>query len=72
MADLKLDLERIGARVRERFEAEKRVLSFSEYLDEFAAFPLRHTRVSPWIFRVFQSARSTSIGTGPTDWVPSA
>ena len=44
MADLKLDLERIGARVRERFEAEKRVLSFSEYLDEFAAFPLRHTR----------------------------
>jgi serine protein kinase len=44
MADLKLELERIGARVRERFEAEKRVLSFSEYLEEFAAHPLRHTR----------------------------
>ena len=44
MADLKLELERIGARVRERFEAEKRVLSFSEYLDEFAAHPSRHTR----------------------------
>mgnify|MGYP003508253278 CR=1 FL=1 len=44
MADLKLELERIGSRVRERFEAEKRVLSFSEYLDEFAAHPFRHTR----------------------------
>jgi serine protein kinase len=44
MADLKLELERIGTRVRERFEAEKRVLSFSEYLDEFAAHPFRHTR----------------------------
>jgi len=44
MADLKLELERIGSRVRERFEAEKRVLSFSEYLDEFAAHPYRHTR----------------------------
>lgn len=44
MADLKLELERIGARVRERFEAEKRVLSFGEYLDEFATHPLRHTR----------------------------
>lgn len=44
MADLKLELERIGTRVRERFEAEKRVLSFGEYLDEFAAHPARHTR----------------------------
>lgn len=44
MADLKIELERIGARVRERFEAEKRVLSFSEYLEEFAAHPFRHTR----------------------------
>lgn len=44
MADLKLELERIGARVRERFEAEKRVLSFSEYLDEFAQHPYRHSR----------------------------
>jgi predicted Ser/Thr protein kinase len=44
MADLKLELERIGVRVRERFEAEKRVLSFSEYLEEFAAHPFRHTR----------------------------
>jgi serine protein kinase len=44
MADLKVELDSIGARVRERFEAEKRVLSFSEYLDEFAAHPVRHTR----------------------------
>jgi serine protein kinase len=44
MADLKLEVERIGARVRERFEAEKRVLSFGEYLDEFATHPFRHTR----------------------------
>ena len=39
MADLKQELLRIGERVRERFEADKRVLSFSEYLDEFAAHP---------------------------------
>ncbi len=44
MPDLKGELERIGARVRERFEAEKRVLSFSEYLEEFALHPWRHTR----------------------------
>ncbi len=44
MADLKGELERIGARVKERFEADKRVLSFGEYLDEFAAHPWRHTR----------------------------
>jgi serine protein kinase len=44
MADLKLELDRIGARVRERFNADKRVLSFSEYLDEFAAHPWRHSR----------------------------
>ncbi len=44
MPDLKGELERIGARVRERFEAEKRVLSFAEYLEEFAAHPWRHTR----------------------------
>jgi serine protein kinase len=44
MADLKQELLRIGARVRERFEADKRVLSFSEYLDEFAAHPWRHSR----------------------------
>jgi serine protein kinase len=30
--------------VRERFDAEKRVLSFTEYLDEFAAHPFRHSR----------------------------
>ncbi len=44
MADLKLTLEGIGARVRERFDAEKRVLSFAEYLDEFAKHPHRHSR----------------------------
>lgn len=44
MVDLKQDLLRIGERVRERFEADKRVLSFTEYLDEFAAYPARHSR----------------------------
>src|SRR5688572_3196744 len=44
MVDLKLELERIGSRVRERFDAEKRVLSFNEYLDEFAQHPFRHSR----------------------------
>lgn len=44
MADLKQELLRIGERVRERFEADKRVLSFSEYLDEFSAHPFRHSR----------------------------
>jgi len=44
MADLKQELERIGARVRERFDAEKRVLSFGEFLDEFAQHPYRHSR----------------------------
>jgi serine protein kinase len=44
MADLKGELERIGSRVRERFEAEKRVLSYGEFLDEFAEHPWRHSR----------------------------
>jgi predicted Ser/Thr protein kinase len=44
MADLKQELLRIGERVREQFEADKRVLSFSEYLDEFSAHPFRHSR----------------------------
>ncbi len=44
MSDLQAELERIGGRVRERFEAEKRVLSFNEYLAEFEAYPSRHTR----------------------------
>jgi predicted Ser/Thr protein kinase len=44
MADLKQELLRIGERVRERFEADKRVLSFTEYLDEFGAYPERHSR----------------------------
>lgn len=38
------ELERIGADVRQRFAAEKRVLSFREYLDLLHQHPERHTR----------------------------
>ncbi|HTU58768.1 MAG TPA: serine protein kinase PrkA, partial [Polyangiales bacterium] len=38
------ELDALQATVRERFQAEKRVLSFEEYLDEFCAHPQRHTR----------------------------
>jgi hypothetical protein len=38
------ELDALQATVRERFQAEKRVLSFEEYLDEFCAHPARHTR----------------------------
>ncbi|MBK8169090.1 MAG: serine protein kinase PrkA [Sandaracinaceae bacterium] len=37
-------LAKIGADVKERFDAEKRVLSFAEYLELLAKFPARHTR----------------------------
>lgn len=37
-------LSQIGAAVRDRFESQKRVLSFDEYLDMFAAHPWRHSR----------------------------
>src|SRR5436853_4913539 len=37
-------LAAIAAAVRERFEAEKRVLTFDEYLALLAAEPARHTR----------------------------
>jgi serine protein kinase len=38
------ELDSLQATVRERFQAEKRVLSFDEYIDEFLAHPFRHTR----------------------------
>ncbi len=38
------DLGRIAATVRDRFEAQKRVLSFEEYLDRVYEHPARHTR----------------------------
>lgn len=38
------DIERIGAAVRERFHAQKRVLSFEEYLALFCAHPWRYSR----------------------------
>lgn len=44
MGDVRGELSRIGAAVRERFAAQKRVLSYHEYLDIAAAHPGRHTR----------------------------
>lgn len=38
------ELDALQATVRERFQAEKRVLSYDEYLEEFLAHPFRHTR----------------------------
>jgi len=38
------ELDNLQASVRERFQAEKRVLSFDEYLDEVLEHPFRHTR----------------------------
>jgi serine protein kinase len=38
------DLQTLGASVRERFQAEKRLLSFDEYITEVLAQPYRHTR----------------------------
>jgi len=38
------ELDSLQATVRERFQAEKRVLSFEEYLTEFLEHPFRHTR----------------------------
>ncbi len=39
-----VDLNHIGEAVRQRFEAQKRVLSFDEYLGLLKAHPERHTR----------------------------
>jgi serine protein kinase len=44
MGDVRDELGRIGEKVRERFEAQKRVLSFQEYLAEFMDHPWRHSR----------------------------
>ena len=41
---LKTALETIRGEVKARFEAQKRVLSFGEYLDLVQANPRRHTR----------------------------
>jgi serine protein kinase len=38
------ELEQLAASVKERFLAEKRVLSFEEYLQELLAHPWRHSR----------------------------
>jgi predicted Ser/Thr protein kinase len=38
------DLARIGSAVRERFQSQKRVLSFEDYLALFRANPWRHSR----------------------------
>jgi serine protein kinase len=38
------ELDALQNSVRERFQAEKRVLSYEEYLDEFFEHPFRHTR----------------------------
>jgi predicted Ser/Thr protein kinase len=44
MIDSRQRLAQIGAVVRDRFESEKRVLSFEEFLDLFAKHPWRHSR----------------------------
>ena len=44
MIDPKTRLTEIGAVVRDRFESQKRVLSFDEYLALVSAQPWRHTR----------------------------
>lgn len=42
--DVRGELSRIGEAVRRRFTAQKRVLSYHEYLDIAATHPARHTR----------------------------
>ncbi len=42
--DVPSELAAVGEAVQGRFEAQKRVLSFAEYLGEVAAHPRRHTR----------------------------
>src|SRR3954451_14318171 len=37
-------LEQVSETVRDRFQSEKRVLSFDEYLSEFFEHPARHSR----------------------------
>ncbi|MCZ7678911.1 MAG: hypothetical protein M5U28_09205 [Sandaracinaceae bacterium] len=44
MTDPRTRLAQIGAVVRDRFESEKRVLSFEEYLALFAGSPWRYSR----------------------------
>lgn len=44
MGDVRDELQRVGDKVRERFEAQKRVLSYQEYLREFLDHPWRHSR----------------------------
>lgn len=44
MFDPRSRLSQIGAVVRDRFDSQKRVLSFDEYLDLFAKHPWRHSR----------------------------
>jgi serine protein kinase len=46
MGDVRQELGHIGEKVRERFEAQKRVLSYQEYLSEFFEHPWRHSRDS--------------------------
>jgi predicted Ser/Thr protein kinase len=43
-ASIESELEQLSASVRTRFLAEKRVLSFDEYLAELLQHPFRHTR----------------------------
>src|ERR1700712_3218242 len=38
------EVDALQQAVRERFQSEKRVLSFEEYLDELLLHPYRHTR----------------------------
>ena len=44
MDDLKALLQQVGQEVKQRFDAQKRVLSFTEYLELVIQQPRRHTR----------------------------
>jgi serine protein kinase len=49
--DSRARLEALSLQVKARFDADKRVLSFDEYLDEFLAHPRRHSRDAPRYIR---------------------
>ena len=55
-------LEALGATIKERFLAEKRVLSFEEDLEEFLAHPYRHSRdAARYVHDCFQHFGSYEI-----------
>ncbi len=56
------DLAAIAERVQREFEEERRLLSFSEYLELFAADPVRHSRdAARYIRDMFEHYGSTEV-----------